>query len=221
MKHITKYLIGMWFLIIIPEIFAQQAILRDLSGTVELKFAGSSVWETARKGQSLAEDTIISTGFKSTALIQAGSSLITVRPLTRMILSELRSAAGTETINVGLQTGRVRVDVKPPAGTKTTMSVSGPIATASVRGTVFEFDTINLIVSEGTVEFLSGTSVTSVLIDAGRSSFADEQTGRAALPEETALAELKPELPIGTEIIRPIEQSSPENTVTLNTIVIF
>ena len=83
---------------------------------------------------SLSEDTIISTGFKSSALIRAGSSVITVRPLTRLALAEIISAAGTENINVNLQAGRI--------------------------------------------------------------SYIDEQRGRAALPEETIMAELMPPLPV-------------------------
>jgi hypothetical protein len=46
------------------------------------------------------------------------------------------------------------VDVNPPAGTKASLSVNSPTATASVRGTSFEFDTRNLRVNSGTVHFM-------------------------------------------------------------------
>ena len=136
-------------------VFAQSSgVIKELTGTVELKHSGSAVYVAAAAGAQVAQDTIISTGFKSTALIEVGSTLIAVRPLTRLTLSEIRSIQGTETLNINLQAGRVRIEVKPPAGTKTSMSVNSPVATASVRGTVFEFDTRNIIVKEGVVDFI-------------------------------------------------------------------
>ncbi|MDR2730531.1 MAG: FecR domain-containing protein [Treponema sp.] len=52
-------------------------------------------------------------------------------------MTEIQNLTELETLNVNLQTGRVRVDVKPPAGTKASTTVKGPEATASVRGTIF------------------------------------------------------------------------------------
>ena len=198
----SKIIFGLMIMFAVSGVFAQQATIQDLAGTVELKRPGSAVWEAAVKGQTLTNDTAISTGFGSTALVQAGSTVITVRPLTRLSLSEIIAIAGTETINVNLQAGRVRVDVNPPAGARANTNVRGPIATASVRGTVFEIDTYNLTVIEGTVEF-TGSSGPGVLIDAGRSSFTDEATGRAASPGELALTELKPEFPVGSDAVLP------------------
>ena len=191
MTRLTKGFIFVFFFCAVTNIFAQSAVIQDLIGTVEIKTAGSAVWESARKGQALAPDTVISTAFRSTALVQAGSSVITVKPLTRMTLSEIIVAEGAETLNVNLQAGRVRVDVTPPAGTKATTTVTTPTATASVRGTAFEIDTVNLVVFEGTVVFYS--SGVPVLVDAGRTSYVNEQNGRVALPEETT--NFRPELP--------------------------
>jgi hypothetical protein len=115
-----------------------------------------------------------------------GSALIAVRPLTRLTLTEISAAAGTETINVNLQAGRVRVDVKPPAGTKTSFSVTSPSATASVRGTRFDFDTKNVRVSEGTVA-LKGRRGPTVLIDKGSSSgIGTDDTAQAARNDNNA-----------------------------------
>jgi len=147
-------------------------VIRELSGEVELKSAGNSAFVKAKAGDTVAADTVISTGFKSTAIIEIGSSSITVRPLTRLSLAEIQSISDTETLNVKLQTGRVRVDVKPPAGTKANSTVQGPDATASVRGTSFEFDTFNLKVYEGAVAF-QGRKGMSILIPAGMSSSID------------------------------------------------
>jgi hypothetical protein len=154
-------------------ISAQTGVIRELTGEVELKAAGRSAFSVARTGDKIAQDTIISTGFKSTAVIVVGSSVITVRPLTRLSLAEIQSSSGTETLNVNLQTGRVRVDVKPPAGTKANTTVQGPSATASVRGTSFEFDTVNISVREGIVAF-GGTSGPPMMVNAGETNSVEE-----------------------------------------------
>ena len=187
-------------------IFAQNAVIRDLTGTVEIKKANSTVWTPASRGQTISGDTVISTGFRSSALIALGDSLLTVKPLTRLTLKELTMAQDTETVSLNLETGRVKAEVKAPAGAKTQFTIQSPAATASVRGTVFEFDTLNLSVSEGTVEF-SGASNVPVLVDAGRFSYSDERTGRVVLPENTSNLELKPELPIASDLAsQPVKE---------------
>jgi len=136
------------------SVFAQNGTIQQLSGTVELKHPGSANFVTAAAGDEVRQDTVISTGFRSNALIAVGAAtLITVRPLTRLTLTEISIAAGTETLNANLQAGRVRVDVSPPAGTRASMSVSSPSATASVRGTTLFFDGRNLGVSGGMATF--------------------------------------------------------------------
>ena len=178
-------------------VFAQTGVITELTGTVELKRAGQANFVPAKKGDSVAKDTIVSTGFKSSALIKVGSAVLTVRPLTRLSLAEISNMAGEETLNVALQTGRVKVDVNPPAGTKASMSVQAPIATASVRGTSFEFDTQTLTVLEGTVGF-RGSQGGVMPVSAGSTSQINEN-GRAADPIVIYAAELTPQPPAGAE----------------------
>ena len=172
---------GLFFLFLLAVTvlcaFSQNArritgVIRELTGEVELKRTEASAFIKAKVGDTVAADTVISTGFKSIAIIAVGSASITVRPLTRLSLAEIQSVADTETLNVKLQTGRVRLDVKPPAGTKTSCTVQGPGATASVRGTSFEFDTFNLKVNEGRVAF-QGNRGRAILIPAGMASYID------------------------------------------------
>jgi len=120
-----------------------------------------------------------------------------VRPLTRLSLSEISSSAGTETLNVSLQAGRVRLDVKPPAGGRAAMAVQSPTATASVRGTSFEFDTHSLTVLEGTVAF-QGNRGGVMMVSAGSTSETNAN-GRSADPIETYAAKLLPRQPAGSE----------------------
>ncbi|MDR2965909.1 MAG: FecR family protein [Treponema sp.] len=133
--------------------FSQSGVIREMTGAVDLKPAGASAFTPARAGSAVAMDTIVSTGFKSTAIIAVGNATITVRPLTRLSLAEIQSAEGVENLNVSLQTGRVRLEVKPPAGTRANAAVQSPSATASVRGTVFDMDNDSVFVSQGKVTF--------------------------------------------------------------------
>ena len=175
---------------------AQTGLIRELSGTVEIKNGASFV--PANVGDQVREDTVISTGFKSTALVEIGSTNLVVRPLTRLTLTEIRATAGTETLNVNLHAGRVRVDINPPAGSRAAMAVTSPSATASVRGTSFEFDTRNLYVQSGNVIF-KGTRSLGTPIRAGSSSTVGT-AGIAINPVEFGpIVVLRPQLPPGTQ----------------------
>jgi len=155
--------------LIVEGAFCQNGIIRELTGEVEIKTSGASAFIPASAGDTVLSNTVVSTGFRSTAVIAVGSSVITVRPLTRLTLAEIQSAENTENVNVKLQTGKIRVEVKPPAGTKTNLNVQSPSATASVRGTIFEMDTQTLTGIEGKV-LLSGNFGAGVLVTGGNSS---------------------------------------------------
>jgi hypothetical protein len=195
-KTMAAFLLAAGLGLIAPNAAAQNGTIRELSGTVELKLPGAAVYVPAKSGDTVSQETVISTGFKSTASVEVGSTVITVRPLTRLTLTEIRASSGAETLNVNLQAGRVRVDVNPPAGTRASMAVTSPNATASVRGTSFEFDTRNLYVRHGTVSF-KGNRGKLMLINAGSSSWT-ETNGKAADPLETKTWDLLPRAPVGT-----------------------
>ena len=198
--------------------FAQSGVIAEFSGTVELKTARSSSFVPAKTGDVVAADTIVSTGFRSTAVIKVGSSTIAVRPLTRLSLAEIRSESDSETLKVDLQAGRVRVEVKPPAGTRANMSVQSPSATASVRGTDFEFDARNLKVYEGTVVLRGNDDIVEVLIPAGRTSYVDGHS-RAIDPVEASRHSLEPPAPVGAGLSgKPSGTTSPAESPTTGTI---
>jgi hypothetical protein len=193
-----KLLIGVLMMSVAAwAVFGQQGIIKEVFGTVELKHAGSDVFVAAAVGDMVAEQTLVSTGFKSQALITVGNSTIAVQPLTRLSLTEIATIQGGERVNVNLSTGRVRANVTPPMGGQTEFTVASPMATASVRGTVFEFDTINLRVNEGTVAY-SGSRGRPMLVGAGNTSTVNPVTGRAVDPIVVAGAELLPPAPVGS-----------------------
>jgi hypothetical protein len=198
----------------------ETALVRSLVGTVEMKAPGKTEWEPVRSGQLLSVDAMISTGFKSTATLVLGDSVLLVRPLTRLSIIGLTRVSGDERVELNLLAGRVRAEVKPPSGMGIDFSIRSPTVTASVRGTVFEIDTLNLAVEEGTVDF-AGISGAAVRVDAGGTSYVEEDRGRPVSPVETAAASLKPELPpgageaIGVNEAAPEREKLPEFSVTV------
>jgi len=197
MEERMKKIIVLVFLtaFFVTGIFAQAGIIREVTGEVEIKPAGAAAFVPATAGTAVNRNTIISTGFRSTAVIAIGSSNITVRPLTRLSLAEIQSSANTESVNVNLQAGRVRVEVSPPAGTRANFTVQSPSATASVRGTSFDFDTVNLNVHEGKVVF-GGTSGPATLVNGGFFTFVGSD-GTAENPAEVTSSSTAPPAPVG------------------------
>jgi hypothetical protein len=185
-----------------------QALIRETSGKVEIKGPGAAEWEAAEAGQVLERASLISTGFRSTALIRIGNSNITVRPLTRLSLEEIVAEAGGERVTLNLRAGRIRADVKPPVGGRTDFSVRSPIATASVRGTVFDFDGTRLSVVEGRVH-LSGESVTGAYVGKGHATAVDTEKGNTAPVIERVKEEMAPALPAGMDVVPAAPAAAP------------
>ncbi|MFP3043923.1 FecR family protein [Treponema primitia] len=199
----------LWFIClfgIIPiGLFAQAAesrgIIQEVQGKVEIRALGAD-WIPAVEGQRVEWAATISTGFKGTALIKLGNSLLTVRPLTRLTVREIQETQGIERVSLDMQTGRIRADVTPPAGGKTDFTVRSPTVTASVRGTSFEFDGTILLVDEGRVRLTGGDS-TSVYVSAGHHVTTDPVTGRILLVAETIREEMVPDKPVGMGATSP------------------
>jgi hypothetical protein len=203
-----KMILCVLFLTGAGALFSQEAVIREANGTVELKEPGAADWSPARPGQGIPRNTVVSTGFKSTAVIGLGNSVLTIQPLTRLSVEELEERDSNERINLNLRTGRIRADVKPPAGGRTEFVVKSPIATASVRGTVFEFNGIQLRVEEGRVH-LSGGDRSGAYVGAGHQVQTDIDTGRTGNVAETAREALLPSLPAGMNDVPEAKTAAP------------
>ena len=83
-------------------------------------------------------------------------------------------------------TGRVKAEVTPREGEKAEFKVKSPTATASVRGTGFEFDGQNLLVDHGAVQFESGAGMGIPQIVASGEFSAVSQTGTVTAPVAVA-----------------------------------
>lgn len=151
MKRIVLIVLSM---VLIPTIWAaESAVFREVKGKVEYQLEGEG-WMPAKVGVKVPAGAMVSTGFKSTAALEVLGSIVMVKPLTRMVLDELvRTTGGTKT-GLTLLSGKVKTEVKPSSATNNTeFDVKSPTATASVRGTGFEFDGENILVNHGAVEF--------------------------------------------------------------------
>jgi hypothetical protein len=194
------------------NIYAEEAaFFREVSGTVEIKAPDSAVWANAVTGDRIEKSTLISIGFKSTAALVVGDSVITVRPVTRLSLEEIIRSQTGEQVNLYLQSGRIRVEVKPPVGGKTDFTVRSPIATASVRGTSFDFDTENLRVDEGRVQY-SLANGRQVYVAAGGMSYVDEPGNTVVSPFQAAAEFLVPAPPLGSGSGSPVRDNTPAIT---------
>jgi hypothetical protein len=192
-----KTLLCFWLLICTAAAFSQnlQALFVEVSGTVEIKEAGSSEWKTAAPGLSVGGNTVIATGLKSSAVIVLGSSRLEVRPLTMLTLEELTQRGGGEETSLYLRTGRIQARVNQPTGLSVDFTVKSPTVTASVRGTSFEFDGINLWVENGMV-LLANPKGQKVYVAEGQQSRVDENNqNRIVPPFELETALLRPIIP--------------------------
>jgi ferric-dicitrate binding protein FerR (iron transport regulator) len=183
-------------LTLVPVLAAAQsaAAIVECEGKVEVRPEGEPAWQAAAPGMNIALNTAISTGVKSSAVVQIGSSRVLVRPLTRLTLEEIAAAAGQEEVSLYLRAGRIRAEVEPPRGGQTNFTVRSPVSTVAVRGTSFEFDTINLVVDEGRIRY-SYRNGLAVYVAEKEYSFAEERLRRVTPPQEIFAVSRVPRLP--------------------------
>jgi hypothetical protein len=174
-----------------------QAIIVELQGKVEIKAAGASEWKPAAQGDIIENATVVSTGFKSTAILSLGDSSLTVLPLTMLTLEELLQKEDAEEVRLYLRSGRVRAEVSPPLGSSIDFTIRSPIITASVRGTSFEFDGKFLRVENGAV-LLENNNRQRGYVAGGQQSYVDETDQYRIVPpfevEATLLTPMLPDL---------------------------
>jgi hypothetical protein len=199
--------IGFFLLMGAALLSAQTAYIQETSGTVEVKAPGAAEWKTAVPGQELEPASLVSTGFRSTALVRIGNSTITLRPLTRLSLEAITAAQNDEELVLNLRSGRVRADVRPPAGGRMNFSVRAPTVTASVRGTVFEFDGLRLSVEEGRLH-LGGENAMGTYVGAGHSTEFNPETGSSVPVAEVLKEALTPPLPAGVDELQAAQAAA-------------
>ncbi len=192
-------------------LFALDAQVVTVSGKVEYQNA-SGIWQPLKAGDTLAPGTMISTGFKSEASIKLGASILTVKPLTRMTLTQLVEKEDAVNTELYLEVGNVKAEVNSFNNKKNAFSVKSPVATASVRGTVFELGD-ELVITQGVVVFSTPvgqtrTGTAGQQLELFGEAVASPVTALKARMETIALAET-PSSEITSPVIATIAAPAP------------
>lgn len=180
-----KVLVAMFFLVALGLTAQETAVIKEISGKVEVKQAGKD-WAAATANQEIRKGDTLSTGFNSFLVLELGTSRIQMKPLSRMTLEELVRSEGSAKTAVNLRVGRVRVQVDKAQGLTNDFTVKTSVSTAAVRGTEFDFDGQRLRVFNGLVAFTSSAGMRRYVAGGQASSLAGISGPKT--PEEDVLA---------------------------------
>ena len=109
-----------------------QATVLSTKGKTEV-MKGTS-WTPLKIGSIIEKGDVIQTGFKSELILKIKNTTVTVSPLSRITIEQLASKGNKDETRLFLDTGSLKSDVKK---TEDRRVVRSPVATASVRGTIF------------------------------------------------------------------------------------
>lgn len=129
--------------------FALNAKVLDVVGKVEIQLADGN-WEAIAPGTVLGPGTVLSTGFKSEAVISIDETTINVKALTRLTIEKLYEQEGNKASSFYLDAGALSADVKSAEDKKVSFKVKTPAVTASVRGTAGDLTVNSLVGTSGT-----------------------------------------------------------------------
>lgn len=154
--------------------FAMDATVVSAKGKAEFQNGGNS-WVALKAGDTLSQGSVIQTGFKSEVVLKIKESTVTVAPLSRITLQSLvereglDGAKGKDETAIFLDTGSLKSNVQKSADRRVGFTVRSPVATASVRGTEFDFSTkykgVNLTTHQGAVAFWKNTRSSEQVLD--------------------------------------------------------
>lgn len=177
--------------------FAMQATVVSTKGKAEVQNGGA--WVALKAGDSLDQGSVIQTGFKSEVVIKIKESTVTVAQLSRITLQTLaereglNGALGKDETSIFLDTGALRSNVQKSIDRRVGFTVRSPVATASVRGTIFDmkarYRAVNLSTIQGRVAFWKNTAKSEASLnnaDPGPVGEAPEGNGPDALTDDKA-----------------------------------
>ncbi|MEE0879814.1 MAG: FecR domain-containing protein [Treponemataceae bacterium] len=184
------------------------AIVNSVVGKVEVQLNDS--WIQIKNGDILSSGTVISTGFKSSAVLYIGDSLIEVKALTRLTIEEIVEQNQNYNTTMFLDAGSIKADIKKSENKRVGFKVRTSVATASVRGTSGE------IYSDGTLICLSGKWAITPPEPKGSKLHRTENTSKNSINEQNSeieqTTETEQEIVMeGTnesELVAEVEQST-------------
>ncbi|MGN0729832.1 FecR family protein [Treponema sp.] len=132
---------------------ALEAKFVSTSGKVEI-FEGG-MWVAVKNGDIIEDKgAVVSTGFKSEAVISVKGTNFTLGPLTRITIEDMTAMENKDSTKIYIDSGSLKASVSPSEGRKVGFKVRSAVATASVRGTEFKITSSGrLSVTEGLVSF--------------------------------------------------------------------
>lgn len=148
MSFIKKLIVAAAMCCVFASLVAMDVKVVEVTGKVEVQ--RDNKWVAVSKGDILSAGSVISTGFKSEAVLSFDETVIKVKALTRLTIEQLFEKDGDKASAVYLDTGSISADVKPAENKRVGFAVKTPAATASVRGTSGD------VYSDGTVIATSG-----------------------------------------------------------------
>lgn len=149
MKKIIPAFIAAVLVLAAVSAFGQEnAVVRQVTGKVEMQ-AASGAWRPVKEGDRIPLGAVISTSFRSEAVLDIGTASVVVKQLTRIRLDELARRDDVLETKLHLRVGRVRAEIKSEEGLRNDFQLRSPVSTAAVRGTEFDFDGVNLKVLAG------------------------------------------------------------------------
>lgn len=210
------------FLLAAAFVTAQPVVVvEEVSGRVEVQRPGQSGWQSVSVGDEIPHEARISTGFGASARLAVGrDATVTVRALTRLTINEVMEQEGVESSDMTLEVGRVRGEVRRASDRQTQFELRSPTATASVRGTTFDFDGEELVVQDGIVVFTT-PSGREHQVGGGEETSSDGVTPppppAQARAERGAVSHVTPS---GSGPEAPTPRSEPTITSTTATVII-
>ena len=119
-------------------LFGIEARVVSVTGKVQVQ--RGAAWIDLKPNDIIRKGEVIQTGFKSEAQLSITSSnqnsKLTVASLSRLTIEQLVEGAGADKTSVYVTTGSVKSEIKKTEDRRASYTVRGPVATASVRGTV-------------------------------------------------------------------------------------
>lgn len=114
----------------------------QVEGSVEVRLPGEGDWKPAAVDMTLPASSELSTGFASRAAFRTPEGVVLlVRPLTQLKIGAAYREEDVSRLEVELKIGKVRAEASHLTG-ESDLRVRTPRLTASVRGTVFEFQSL-------------------------------------------------------------------------------
>ena len=132
---------------------ALEAKFVSIEGKLEILEGG--MWIPVEEGDIIQErGAVISTGFKSNAVVSVKGTNFTLGPLTRITIENMVAMENKDSTQIYIDSGSLKANVSSSDGRKVGFKVRSAVATASVRGTEFKVTSSGrLSVTQGLVSF--------------------------------------------------------------------